>query len=198
MLDASRVRVYGSDAFCLVLGQKLRLELCSPEDSLIFDVPPVHLGRLIARHTLDQANAVPFPSFIKPYVPKLFAARIYEGADELWAACRGLSPDTALIVSEPVRFIAEARLFLLDARVADCAVYEGDKDIDGAAETGLAVATALRLPRTVVVDLGWLENRGWVVIEFNATWGSGLNGCRPERVVPCLAAASGPRESPVG
>jgi hypothetical protein len=34
--------------------------------------------------------------------------------------------------------------------------------------------------------------RDWAVIEFNATWGAGLNGCNPEKVIAAILAASGP------
>ena len=53
------------------------------------------------------------------------------------------------------------------------------------------VAKEMDLPRTVVVDMGLLDTGTWVVIEFNATWGSGLNGCDPECVVDCIGASLG-------
>ena len=49
------------------------------------------------------------------------------------------------------------------------------------------------LPRTLVLDIGLIKDQGWAVVEINAAWGSGLNGCRAERVWPCIVAASGPQ-----
>jgi len=49
----------------------------------------------------------------------------------------------------------------------------------------------MTLPMTVVVDVGFVGGRGWTVIEFNAAWGAGLNGCNPERFLPAIVAASG-------
>jgi hypothetical protein len=49
------------------------------------------------------------------------------------------------------------------------------------------------LPRAVVVDVGLIDGRGWAVIEFNAAWGAGLNGCDPDKVLPAIVAASGQR-----
>jgi len=46
----------------------------------------------------------------------------------------------------------------------------------------------------VVIDVGLIANRGWGVIEFNAAWGAGLNGCDPEKVLPAILAASGGKE----
>jgi hypothetical protein len=42
----------------------------------------------------------------------------------------------------------------------------------------------------VVVDVGLIAGRGWAVIEFNAAWGAGLNGCDPEKVLPAILEAS--------
>lgn len=54
---------------------------------------------------------------------------------------------------------------------------------------GRCISGALGLPRTYVLDFGKLNGR-WVVIEANATWGAGLNGCDPTPVVACIAAAT--------
>jgi hypothetical protein len=35
---------------------------------------------------------------------------------------------------------------------------------------------------------------GWVLVECNAAWGAGLNGCDAGAAVACIAAASGPAE----
>jgi hypothetical protein len=51
---------------------------------------------------------------------------------------------------------------------------------------------AMVLPRSVVIDVGYIDNQGWAVVEFNAAWGAGLNGCSPEKVLPAIVAASGP------
>jgi hypothetical protein len=48
----------------------------------------------------------------------------------------------------------------------------------------------MELPRAVVVDVGLIAGRGWAVIEFNAAWGAGLNGCDPEKVLPAILEAS--------
>jgi hypothetical protein len=192
-VDPRSTRVYGSDAFCLVLKEKLGVELCSPSDELIFLVPPQYLRRAVWRQSLSQAIEadVSFPAFCKPAVPKLFPARVYSDAAELAAECRGLDGETAILVSEPVTFIAEARCFILEGRVLDCAIYDGDGDTTAAASTAAELLRDLTVPRAVVVDMGLIQGRGWALVEFNAAWGAGLNGCRAELVWPCVAAASG-------
>jgi hypothetical protein len=37
-----------------------------------------------------------------------------------------------------------------------------------------------------VVDIGYNTEKGWFIIEFNACWGAGLNGCSPEKVIDCI------------
>jgi hypothetical protein len=46
------VRLYGNDAFCLVLAQKLALELVSPPDDLLLRLPPGMLQRDVRGETL--------------------------------------------------------------------------------------------------------------------------------------------------
>jgi hypothetical protein len=192
-LDPRFVRVYGSDTFCLVLKEKLGLQLSSPSDELIFAVPPRYIRRAIERRTLREAiePALTYPVFCKPVIPKQFPARIYTGSDDLAAECRSLDGETVILVSEPVTFIAEARCFMLEGRVLDCAIYDGDADTSDAASAAAELLRDLPAPRAVVVDMGLIPGRGWALVEFNAAWGAGLNGCSPELVWPCVAAASG-------
>jgi hypothetical protein len=80
-------------------------------------------------------------------------------------------------VSEPVTFSAKVRTFVLDGRVLDAAVYEGEAELSGAVDFVGALTKSIVLPLTVVIDVGLADGRGWAVIEFNASWGAGLNGC---------------------
>jgi hypothetical protein len=183
--------VYGADSFCLVLQQKLGLALCSPDDELLLRVPSEFLKRRITHHALGESSLIIFPSFVKPVVPKQFCGAVYQSSEELAAECHGLSPDTVLFVSEPVAFSAEARTFVLDGRVLDAAVYEGNGEASAAGTFVTALTRAISFPRTVVVDVGFIDSRGWAVVEFNAAWGAGLNGCDPEKVLSAIVAASG-------
>lgn len=189
-LDPARVRLYGSDSFCLVLQQKLGLHLCSPPDDLLLAIPPDYLKRRVSKHLLGDAPALEYPAFIKSVVPKLFASRVYESHETLSTECHGLDPGTEIMVSEVVHFSMEARAFVHEATVLDCSIYEGSGDSGEAIKFIQELAQLVPLPKTVVVDAGFDEQNGWSVIEFNAAWGAGLNGCRPELVWPCIAAAS--------
>jgi hypothetical protein len=185
--EPSTVRVYGADAFCLVLQQKLGLTLCSPSDDLLLQVPASFLNRQVTRQTLGEMLSGALPSFIKPITPKQFRGAVYESKA---VECRGLPPDTPVFVSEPVSFTAEARTFVLDGLVLDAALYEGKAETVDAAKFVQALTNSMSLPRAVVVDVGFIDARGWGVIEFNAAWGAGLNGCDSDRVLPAIVVAS--------
>jgi hypothetical protein len=191
IFEPSTVRVYGADAFCLVLQQKLGFGLCSPSDDLLLTVPSNFLNRRIAQCTLGEIRRVDFPAFIKPVTPKQFRGAVYESHAAVQAECRGLPPETAILVAKTVAFTTEVRAFMLEGVVLDAAVYEGTSDGTGADAFVGALAKSMPLPRTVVVDVGLIDGRGWAVIEFNAAWGAGLNGCSAERVLPAIGSASG-------
>ncbi len=184
--------MYGSVVFCLVLEQKLGITLCSPTDELLLEVPPRFMNRQISPHTLGEIPSLNLPSFIKPVAPKLFRGAVYETHEAIAEECQGLSSETAVFVSEPVNFTAEVRTFVLGGVVLDAAVYEGKSEVTGAVEFVGELTRSMPLPRTVVVDVGFIDRRGWGVIEFNPAWGAGLNGCDPEKVLPAIVVASQP------
>ncbi len=188
-LDRRSVRVYGNDSFCLVLEQKLELALCSPADDLLSTLSAALLGRRVETMTIASMTG-PFPAFVKSLIPKQIRSRVYASGTELAAECEGLDPNVGLLVSEPVEFLAEARSFILDGRVLDCAIYEGNADVDDARGFAAVVAREACVPRAVALDVGLLRDGRWVVIELNAAWGAGLNGCDPMLALPAIDAAT--------
>jgi ATP-grasp domain-containing protein len=154
-------------------------------------VPTKFLNRQVTLQTLGETLSGTLPSFVKPVTPKQFRGTVYESSDALAVECRGLPPDTPVFVSEPVSFTAEARTFVVDGLVLDAAVYEGKAETVGAATFVEALTNSMSLPRAVV-DVGFIDTRGWAVIEFNAAWGAGLNGCDSDRVLPAIVVASEP------
>jgi hypothetical protein len=191
-VDRERVRLYGNDTFCLVLAQKLGLTLVSPPDDLLLKVDASWLKREVHGATLEQVASGPFPRFIKPLVPKVFRAAVWPGPEALAEECQGLAGDTPVLSSEVVTLRAEARGWVLDGRVRTCAVYEGEGHVAEAEAFLATVAREAVLPRTCVLDAAWVEGRGWALLEANAAWGAGLNGCDAAEAVHCLAEATLP------
>lgn len=68
-------------------------------------------------------------------------------------------------------------------------IYEGDVDV-GAAKKFLEAAASDLDVVTCVLDAALTTDRGWIVVESNATWGAGLNGCDPADVLDCIDAAT--------
>lgn len=188
-IDPSSVRLYGNDTFCLVLAEVLGLTLVSPPDDLLLRVAASCLGRGVLGTTLEEAGSLAFPCFVKPIVPKQFRAAVYKDVEALLTETHGLEQDARLFVSEPVTFSAEVRCFVLDGDVVTAACYEGAADIVAARAFARAFVADAPLPTTSVLDVG-MVNGAWCIIEANATWGSGLNGCDPRAVVECLKVAT--------
>jgi hypothetical protein len=187
-LDRSCVRVYGADSYCQVLAQKLGLVLVSPPDDLLLRLAPSFTRRALSGTTLAAARE--FPAFIKTFVPKLIRSRVYTSAADLAAEARGLEADTALLSSEIVTFVAEARSWLLGGEVLSIACYEGNADLTAARELAAAAGREAEMTFPCVLDLGLTTDHGWIVIEANAAWGSGLNGCDPAAAARCIAMAT--------
>lgn len=186
------VRVYGADSFCLVLQQKLGIDLCFPDDELLMRVPEMLLKRRLEMRTLAEVSKGLFPAFIKPFTPKQFRGAVYQTSEALAEECRGLAPDIKVFIAEQVRLTAEVRSFVLGGQVLDAAIYEGSADVGDAVGFIREVIKAVKLPRAVVVDVGFVADRGSAVVEFNAAWGAGRNGCDAEKVLSAVVAASQP------
>jgi ATP-grasp domain-containing protein len=188
-LDPASVRCYGNDTFCLVLAQKLNLTLISPADDFLRFVPPDLLKRALSFTTLAIALTLPFPAFVKPMTPKQFAGRVFNDADALRQETEGLPAETPVMISEIVEIVAEARTFVVNRRVASRAIYEGE-----ASESMLAalrdLPTAAPDEEPIVIDWACIAGKGWAVLEANAAWGAGLNGCDPVAVLPCIERAT--------
>lgn len=193
-LPCERVRLYGPDAFALVVAQKLEIDVAEPDPYAVVKCPAELLRRAVSVERLGQAGDLVYPCFLKPIVPKQFGARVFESFTQLQEETKGLHDATEILRSEIVTIVAEARSFVLDGIVQACALYEGTGNADAAAKTCERVAMALDLPSASVLDVGLLESGEWVFIEANAAWGAGLNGCDAHQVLACIAAASRGRD----
>lgn len=193
-LASPYTRVYGPEMFCLVLQQKLGLSLMSPSEHILLNAPNALVQRTIRLVDVEHANALSFPCFVKSLIPKQIESRVYDAWSALNKACQGLEPSTQLVVSNVVTWRNEFRAFVLDGRVLDCQPYEGDGDAQEAARFVSRALKEIDTPRAVVVDVGALPN-GFALIECNAAWGAGLNGCQPDKVLPAILAASTPNKA---
>jgi hypothetical protein len=186
------VAIYGNDTFALVLAQVMDVELLSPDDALLARLSPEWTQRKVSIRQLTTLQPADFPCFAKPVIAKQFQAGIFQTLAAFSSITEGLELVTEILISEIVVLSCEVRVFVLDNVVQAIAVYEGDGDLQSAMEFATQCIREIGslLPRTYVMDLGFSLEKGWFVVEFNAVWGAGLNGCIAEKVVACIAAGT--------
>ncbi|MGK0389824.1 MAG: hypothetical protein ACI94Y_002569 [Maribacter sp.] len=187
-----KVVLYGYDSFCLVLAQILGLDVVSPKDEWIAMIDYQWTKRNITLLTIEELEEDNFPIFIKPITPKLFRGKIYTSKEELTIETEGIKPQGGIILSEAIVVEKEVRAFILDKEVKDISFYEGEGNVDKAKDflNRFLFQTKIDLPRTFVLDAGFNEIDGWFILEFNASWGVGLNGCDANQVIDCIEVAT--------
>lgn len=210
--ECERVRerelaVYGEPLFVAAVAEQLGRVLLEPTFDWLPNLPERYRQRavraarfadLTAEHGPD-GSAFSWPLFAKPADDKRFAARVYNGQDEL-DALSYVEPDTPVLISEPVHFSVEFRAFVLKRSIAAMSPYARDGDLCTTAS--LSERTAARrclerllgdasvgLPPAVVIDVGAVHGRDWAVIEANPCFGAGLYECDATAVLQVLARA---------
>ena len=191
-LENKKIAVYGNDTFALVIAQIFNLKLISPDDSLIARLDKKWTKRFIQEKQISDVTEKEFPNFIKPVTPKQFAAKVFRTVEEFEKETKGLSVSEKVLISEIVSVEAEARAFILNRSVLDVAIYEGQADVQSAREflTNFLKDPTVALPKTCVIDIGNNSQLGWYIIEFNSSWGAGLNNCDPKKVIEAIVEAT--------
>lgn len=192
-LAKGRIAIYGNQAFAFVVAQIYNVELLSPDDTLVARLDKKWTKRTVQLKQIGQLSAQDFPTFIKPVIPKIFTAGIFQNIEELKKVADGLQDTEETMVSNIIDIIqAEARCYVKDGIVRDIAFYEGVADLQEGEKfvTDFVAANKEQLPGVVVVDIAFSEQTGWFVLEFNACWGAGLNNCNAEKVIDCIIGAT--------
>jgi len=190
--NGKRVSIYGYDSFCLVLAQILEIEMLMPKDEMIAELPSRFIKREIEIKTVEELGGIDYPKFVKPVTPKLFKAEIFNSEEEFNSNIVDIDKSEKLICSEVIPVNKEVRSFILDNEIQDLAFYEGTGDIEGAKTfiEDFLETNKFEMPKTFVLDVGFNGKSGWFVIEFNSSWGAGLNFCDPNKVLNCIREAS--------
>jgi hypothetical protein len=192
-LANKKIAIYGNQVFAFVLAQIYDVELLSPDDTLIARLDTKWTKRQIERKQIVQLDENDFPIFIKPVIPKVFIADVFQNLAEFQEAINGLENTEEILVSSIIENIqAEARCFVKDGAVKDIVIYEGKADLASGKEfiSNFIDDYKNQLPKVTVVDIAFSEQVGWFILEFNACWGAGLNGCNAEKVIDCILSAT--------
>lgn len=191
-INNQRVTIYGNDTFGLVLAQVIGVELMFPKDEIISTIGLKWTKRQIDILKLSEVRPSLFPTFIKPVTPKTFASKVYESHTAFLTEIRGLNPSERIIRSDIISVDSEVRAFILNQKILDAALYEGTANLDSAYQflNCFLDECTVNLPKSYVLDLGYNNTDGWFIIEFNSSWGAGLNACNPDKVINGIREAT--------
>ncbi|PSB51141.1 ATP-grasp domain-containing protein, partial [Chamaesiphon polymorphus] len=195
--------LYLEGLFGQTLAAQFGLRLLEPPLDWLPNLPAEFRKRRVSLSTLGACRGMVEPAFIKPPNDKSFPARVYTGAQLPIEYDR----DTPVLVAEVVAWEQEFRCFILDRQIRTISIYLRNGELQrqrdfAASDAELAEVKSfvdllladrrIDLPRTAVLDVGVIHDRGWAVVEQNDAWGSGIYGCDPVRVLEVLRSAAIP------
>lgn len=199
------VGIFGPLTFCDIMAQRLMLGLLDPPDFWLAQLDPKYLKRKVEATTLGELASLNERTFIKPANDKVFQCGIYQRGRDV--ATRYIEKTSPVLVSEVVDFVFEIRFYVMDRQILTSSSYkeldlpEGLTRIellDQAATwvTELLQEPNLDLPSAVVIDVGYISEKGWAVVEANQIYASGVyEDAIAENLLPALVRAGGGAES---
>jgi hypothetical protein len=191
-IGSERITIYGNHTFALVLSQVVDVELLQINDEIISSLDFKWIKRKINILKISDIDETFFPTFIKPVNPKIFKSKIYDNYDCFLNEVEGIDINEKIIQSDIISINSEARAFVLNNKILDLAIYEGESDLMSATNflNNFLKNPNVELPKSFVVDLGYNDKDGWFIIEFNSSWGSGLNSCNPNKIIQAIREAT--------
>lgn len=201
-----RVVYYGRTDVAMQAADRYRLALLEPPLDLLARLPASLRLRDVEFARFRDLSRLKRPTFVKPADPldRCFDAGVYSDARDIRTP-RGIAADMPVLVAEPVDFLAEFRCFVRERSVVATSPYlsfgkpvwkawgqGGERAVpsmDAVAVCWRMFDARLALPPAFVVDVGFVEGRGWAVVELNPAWCSGLLGSEPAAVLGVLERA---------
>ncbi len=190
--------VYVESLFAPMIGEQLGLNLREPPEDWLENCPREFTKRSVelfdaknCRRLLDMGGIY----FIKPPNDKSFPAKMYERLPDY------INEDASVLVQDVVEWEKEFRCFCLDGKVRTLSIYcrnhqvqkhedwyASFPELQEAREFAETVLGSVETPRSIVMDVGVIKNKGWAVVELNAAWGSGIYGSNPIEVLHVVEA----------
>jgi hypothetical protein len=189
-LSLGRISCYGSVFFCETISTSQDMQLVSPNDDVLCEIPHRWLHRWIKTSQISRLDPLEFPTFAKPAKQHLFRAGVFYSKSELEVECCGLQTSIDLLISEPVIFEVEARAWILHEDICDISFYCSHHNMRACSSFVRSFIKEVHLADAYVLDVGYIRGRGWAVIEANPAWASALRGCSADKIAPCLYHAS--------
>lgn len=193
------------------LAQQVARVLLGCNADWTVELPARFLDSQLTQMTLAEALRRGGQAFVKHAISKAFPAGVYD-AESLAEVTKSVPRSALVHVGEPVEWLCEYRCFVRDGVVTTISAYRRGKqnfadhsqplespaaEINAGrqfAERVLASKNVLR-PAAFVLDIGFIADRGWAVVEFNECWASGIYGCDPKQVLATLLRACVPTAS---
>ncbi len=191
------VIAYGEPLFVAAMAEFLSLVLLEPPFDWLPTLPKILTKREVKIRTLEQARCEVNSIFAKPADDKCFPAGVYCSGKDIKAS-ELLPPDIPVLISEIVNWEVEYRFFILEREPQTMSVYLRNGELvngmppprEGAAALSfvrnLFEDPQVQMPPGVVLDVGFITDRGWAVLEANPAFGAGLYQCDPLKVLPVL------------
>jgi hypothetical protein len=191
------VAVYGEDLFTTIVAEQCEFELLKPSDDWLASVPLKYTLREIEYNTFENIQEVK-NKFIKPVDFKFFPAGVYTSVEEI-QGYKTIDKDIEVFVSDVVNWTIEVRCFIIDRKVQTWStyIYNGKIELKNSMlaneETQmlhfinmLISDETIKLPEAVVIDVGFIPEKGWALIEANPVWSSGVYMCNPKSVLETI------------
>ena len=202
--EPNDVVLYGESMFVTSMAERLGISLVEPHSSVLVELPAAFVRRNITFTSLETARSMAtmnaFPFFLKPAGEKAFPAKVYASLAELHEASDWADPELEVLASDPVVFEVEYRTFVANRAIEAASIYLRDGGLvdDDAESDATQLAAAMDFGNEVaqhiettayVLDVGWVRDTGWAVVELNPCWGAGLCRCDPRSVLTVLRQA---------
>lgn len=195
--------IYGDWRVVTTWANALQQAMLGPTVAWLPQLPEQYRSRRVDLMTWQQALELTKPAFVKPATTKGYAKVYASGAELPYPDSRPSSEP--MLVSEPVVWGLELRCFVVERRVAAISPYyrggrviieQGvqpmqDSELEGALEFAdkLLRDPAVAVPPAFTLDVGWIQERGWAVVEAGPAWFCAKYFCEPRGVLAVLKRA---------
>jgi len=197
--------LYGEVLFVSAMAEALKIPLVVPPADWLTTLPNKYLQRQVRALPLEVARHLTGPLFFKPAELKTFPAGVYENGTSLPCE-QTMVADEPVLVADPVIWETEFRCFVIERNVVACSPYlrrgvlaqaadgawpfmAGEQEAVLSFTREFLADEAVAVPPAFVLDVGWIAEQGWAVVEANSACSSGLCGCDPAIVLSVLAHA---------
>jgi len=198
--------IYAAPGLAERMAAALNVDLITVQETWLSNLPFQFTRRDIqlsvsTKHTYESLT---YPKFIKPCTYKKFPAKVYNDDRQAKAACRDALYYGPIYIQEPVEWEVEYRCFISNNKLQTLAPYKRNmktdkytiyqEEVDNCYYIVQQMAEENCLPVTGTLDIGFIKNRGWAVVELNGAYGSGIYKLtNVNKVLDVLQATTVPR-----